>query len=187
MCLPTVRDITYLHTHTSGRVCNSDLHYRTTPAAPIVETDQAEAPTAADQTFLKGASAATNIAFLQGTPAGTTAEPNSGASPNASAVQMTATFWIEEVQNTIDVPVFKTGQAPLKIQARSPHPGAQVPTFVVNPPHDMTAPTTITVSSTQIQYSQTVFLNFAGLTWPHVSCNTLTPTEALPVPPSAWE
>jgi hypothetical protein len=42
------------------------------------------------------------------------------------------------------------------------------------------------VTSTQIQYSQIVFLNFAGLTWPHVSVGTLTPTTEQPVPPSAW-
>ncbi|MCJ1460431.1 hypothetical protein MMC28_010813 [Mycoblastus sanguinarius] len=122
-----------------------------------------------------------NIAFLQGTSAGT----NSG--PNASAVQMSATFWVEEVQHNIEVPVFKPGQPPLKISAPSPHPGAQVPTFVVDPPHEITEPKTITVTSTQIQYSQTVFLNFANLTWPHVSCATLIPEKELPVPRSAWD
>jgi hypothetical protein len=58
--------------------------------------------------------------------------------------------------------------------------------FNVEPPHEITAPKTITVVSTQIQYSQVVFLNFAGLTWPHVSVATLVPTEELTVPPSAW-
>jgi hypothetical protein len=33
------------------------------------------------------------------------------------------------------------------------------------------------VPSTQIQYSQQVFLNFNGLTWPHVSVASLTPTD----------
>ena len=69
-----------------------------------------------------------NIAFLQGTGSGL---------ENANAVQMTATFWIETVQNA------STG-----------------------------------ATSTQIQYSQTVFLNFAGLTWPHVSVATLVPATA---------
>jgi len=122
-----------------------------------------------------------NIAFLLGAPTGA----NSG--PNASAVQMSATFWIEEVQNTVNVPVFKPGQAPLAIAADKHKLGAQVPKFLVDPPHEITMPKTITVTSTQIQYSQTVFLNFAGLTWPHVSCATLVPTEELPVPDSAWK
>ena len=121
-----------------------------------------------------------NIAFLQGAPAG----PNSG--PNASAVQMSATFWVEEVQHKIVVPAHKPGQPPLRISPPIPHLGAPVPTFVVDPPHEITEPRTITVTSTQIQYSQTVFLNFANLTWPHVSCATLIPSTDLLVPPSAW-
>lgn len=122
-----------------------------------------------------------NIAFLQGASAGTK------SAPNANAVQMSATFWVEEVQHNIKVPVHKPGEPPLKIPAPAPHPGARVPTFVVDPPHEITEPKTITVTSTQIQYSQNVFLNFAGLTWPHVSCATLIPEYELPVPPSAWD
>jgi hypothetical protein len=38
----------------------------------------------------------------------------------------------------------------------------------------------------QIQYSQTVNLNFNGLTWPHVSVATLVPATALPVPGTVW-
>lgn len=125
-----------------------------------------------------------NIAFLLGGPAAAGAPPSAG--PNASAVQMSATFWIEEVQHHIIVPVHKPGQPPLRIHAPIPHPGAQVPTFVVDPPHEITQPKTITVTSIQIQYSQLVFLNFAGLTWPHVSVATLIPEAELPVPPSAW-
>ena len=121
-----------------------------------------------------------NIAFLLGATAGA----NSG--PNASAVDVSATFWIEEVQYKIQVPVHKHGRPPLKITAPAPHPGALVPTFLVDPPHDINTPKTITVTSTQIQYSQNVSLNFQGLTWPHVSVATLIPQEALPVPASAF-
>jgi hypothetical protein len=42
----------------------------------------------------------------------------------------------------------------------------------------------ITVHFTQIQYTQTVLLNFAGLTWPHVSVNTLVPEDPIDVPAS---
>lgn len=48
-----------------------------------------------------------NIAFLQGGASG----PQTG--PNASAVQMSATFWIETVEHKLVVPVFKPGQANL--------------------------------------------------------------------------
>jgi len=119
-----------------------------------------------------------NIAFLLGNPAVT--------APNAQSAKINATFWIETVQHKIVVPVFKPGQPPLTIKAPSSAAGHPVPTFIVNPPVPITVPRTITVTSTQIQYSQEVFLNFNGLTWPHVSVATLVPSGALPVPPSAW-
>ncbi|MBV9654358.1 MAG: hypothetical protein JOZ42_07310 [Acetobacteraceae bacterium] len=119
-----------------------------------------------------------NIAFLLGNPAGTAA--------NANAVQMTATFWIETVEHTITIPIFKAGDLPLRIEAQPAKAGLPTPVFHVEPPRDITAPITITVTSTQIQYSQVVFLNFAGLTWPHVSVATLVPAEPVPVPPFAW-
>jgi hypothetical protein len=56
----------------------------------------------------------------------------------------------------------------------------------VNPPIQITKPRSITVKSTQIQYSQQVFLNFNTLTWPHVSVATLVPSDAISVPPSVW-
>ena len=119
-----------------------------------------------------------NIAFLQGGPTATT--------PNAFAAQMSATFWINEVQHQIVVPVHKAGGPPVRIPAPAPHPGAQVPTFSVNPPHDITTPKTITVTSIEIQYSQTVSLNFNGLTWPHVSVATLIQEGDVTVPPSIF-
>jgi len=115
-----------------------------------------------------------NIAFLGGT----------FLNPNADAIQMMATFWIETVQHEIVIPIFKPGQPPLKIPAPAPHPGAQVPVFVINPPIEITVPRKIVVTSTQIQYSQKVLLSFADLTWPHVSVATLIPTEV--VPPIVW-
>jgi len=130
--------------------------------------------------FLAGGTA--NIDFLQGSSVGI----QSG--PNASAVDMSATFWIEKVQHNIKVPVFKHGEAPLLIKVPPANPGAQTgPTFNVNPPHDIKAPKSISVTFTQIQYMQTVFLNFAGLTWPHVSCATLVPSQPLDVPASAFQ
>jgi hypothetical protein len=74
----------------------------------------------------------------------------------------------------------------LKIKPAPPHPGALVPTFEVTPPKNITAPKTIAVTATQIQYSQMVFLNFAGLTWPHASVATLIPEAPVVVPASAF-
>jgi hypothetical protein len=120
-----------------------------------------------------------NIAFLLGD---NNAPPHN---PNANAFKMTATFWIETVEEKIIVPVFKPGQPALSIKGAA-RPGAPTPVFSVKPPIELLAPRTITVSFTQIQYSQTVNLNFNTLTWPHVSVATLVPDGSIEVPPSAW-
>lgn len=121
-----------------------------------------------------------NIDFLVGAKTGA----NSG--PNAQAAQMKATFWISEVSHKITVPVHTLGQGPLEIAAPSPVAGAPdgflAPSFIVDPPVGITAPKTITVTSTQIQYSQFVILNFATLSWPHVSVATLIPKDPIKVP-----
>ena len=121
-----------------------------------------------------------NIAFLLGNPTA------SGDAPNAQTVKMEATFWIEIAEFTIEVPIFEPGQPPLIIPANAGAAGQPVPEFLVNPPIPITAPRSITVKATQIQYSQQVFLNFNFLTWPHVSVATLVPSSPISIPPSAW-
>lgn len=118
-----------------------------------------------------------NIAFLEGDPA--------IMNPNANAIQMNATFWIETVQHKLQVPIFKRGQAPMKISPASPA-HQRVPVYLVNPPHEITVPKTITVTSIQIQYSQVVNLVFDGLIWPHISVSTLIPSDPVTVPDSVW-
>ena len=119
-----------------------------------------------------------NIAFLLGDSASN--------NPNANAVKMDAVFWIETVEFSIDVPIFTPGQPPLIIPADTGAAGQPVPQFLVNPPIPITAPRTITVAATQIQYSQRVLLNFATLSWPHISVATLVPADPVPVPASAF-
>lgn len=125
-----------------------------------------------------------NIDFLLGEKTGST------SGPNAQAVQMDATFWISEVSHQITVPVHALGQGPLVIAAPSPVAGQpagfEAPSFIVDPPVAITAPKTITVTSTQIQYSQRVILNFAPLSWPHVSVATLIPQDPINVPNSVF-
>jgi hypothetical protein len=116
-----------------------------------------------------------NIAFLLGNATATT--------PNAQTTKMDATFWIETVEFTIEVPVFEPGQPPLLIPAPTGADRQPVPKFLVNSPIPITAPRYITVRAPQIQYSQQVFLNFIGLTWPHVSVATLVPSSPIPVHP----
>jgi hypothetical protein len=125
-----------------------------------------------------------NIAFLLGDTAALTNPAPAG--PNAQALQMDAVFWIETVEHDVHVPVFKPGQPPLTLLGETGAAGQPVPKFLANPPMEITTPRTIKVRSTQIQYSQLVFLNFNGLTWPHASVATLVPSEAIPIPPTAW-
>ena len=119
-----------------------------------------------------------NMAFLMGDAHAT--------SPNAQAATMEATFWIETVEYTIQLPVHALGLPPLTLAAEGGSGGAPVPEFLVNPPVAITAPRTIKATATQIQYAQKVFLNFNGLTWPHVSVATLVPTAPVAVPASAF-
>jgi hypothetical protein len=125
-----------------------------------------------------------NIAFLLGNQA-TITNPR-GPGQNAQSLQMTATFWIETVEHTIDVPGFGPGDGVLSLRPEAPMPGQPTPTFNVRPPIVPIDPHPVTFTSTQIQYSQTVLLNFNGLTWPHVSVATLVPAGPVPVSPVAW-
>jgi len=98
---------------------------------------------------------------------------------------MTATFWIETVQHKLDIPPWKPGQPPMLLAPSDPPSATKGPIFEVKPDHEITAKKTITVTNTQIQYSQIVLLNFGGLSWPHVSVATLNPAAPVPVPASA--
>jgi hypothetical protein len=125
-----------------------------------------------------------NIAFLLGDQ---TAVP---PTPNADATQMTATFWIETVDYQVIVPAFTPGQEAIIV---SPVPPVDVdgrpvlvPRFRIEPPFPILEPVTIAVEATQIQYSQNVTLDFAGLHWPHVTVATLIPKHPVPVPRETW-
>lgn len=117
----------------------------------------------------------TNIAFRRGPGANTL---------NAVTTNMTATFWIETVEYKLTIPPCKPSPIPINLM---PPPKATQgsPVFKLSLTREITTPITITVTSTQIQYSQIVLLDFAGITWPHVSVSTLVPIEPQPIPASA--
>jgi hypothetical protein len=99
---------------------------------------------------------------------------------------MTAVFWIETILQDIVVPPCKANGLPITIQA-APRAGSSLrPIFTLTPPHDLLQNTPLTVPYIQIQYSQSVFLNFGPLTWPHVSVATLIPAAPTMVPASVW-
>jgi hypothetical protein len=112
-----------------------------------------------------------NIAFLLG--------DKNATAPNADAVQMSAIFWIETVTEQITVPAY-TAHKPVIVRG-STSAGNPVVRFSVTSKTPTAGPRTIDVSYTQIQYTQTVLLNFNRLTWPHVSVATLVPNTPVPV------
>jgi hypothetical protein len=124
-----------------------------------------------------------NIAFLVGNP-----PPASDAEPNAQAMLMKATFWIETVNYQINVPPMSAGDAPLVLSPVQTNPQVPlVPKFLVSIPFvegKKFAGGIITMSTTQIQYSQQVILSFTKVFWPHVSVASLVPADPIPVPAS---
>jgi hypothetical protein len=139
------------------------------PPSPVVTTPPGFAGGTAEIAFLTGDA---NVPPLKA---------------NAHAFKMKAVFWIETVHETIVVPPCKANGLPITILAAA-RPGSTLrPTFTLTPPHDITHPKKLVVPFIQIQYSQTVFLNFGPLTWPHVSVATLIPGSPIVVPASAWK
>jgi hypothetical protein len=146
-----------------------------------VSTDSTVPPDPTNPNKLQLGGGTDNIDFLVGSG------PKPDTSPNARAASMSSTFWISTVQLDIEVPAMKVADGPKYLPHHDSNSRVPVPCFQILPPHDLTAPKTITVEYVQIQYSQTVILNFAGDSWPHVSVATLVPQGALPVPASAWD
>ncbi|RFB75018.1 hypothetical protein DYH55_23055 [Methylovirgula sp. 4M-Z18] len=123
-----------------------------------------------------------NIAFLQGVPN----PPPSAVGPNAQSLQMDAVFWIETVEYEIDVPELLAGSPPVVLQ-----PIATVPKVPLTPSFVASVPFIpgkrfpggkIKMKTTQIQYTQKVILNFAALSWPHVSVASLVPSSPIEIP-----
>ena len=110
---------------------------------------------------------ADNIAFLQGDNDAAGNHPDA----NANAVSMSSVFWIETVQEQITIPVCKQGD-PFSVDVGEDDLKV---TFYGIAPCDLDTDCPVTVTYTQIQYSQLVILNFTGLGWPHISVATLVP------------
>ena len=153
----------------------------------IAETISFEVSTGAPTAQLNGGGTA-NISFLAGKQeAGITAAPGKkeGDNPTAHAEFMKSKFWIERVNYQVIIPAVTTQVTWKRLNPTMPK-GSTAPTpefDIRTPPGGVPKQTTITVPGTQIQYSQTVNLNFGKppngkpmLTWPHVSVATLVPT-----------
>ncbi len=117
-----------------------------------------------------------NIAFLLGSSA---VPP---PAPNAQSFQMDAIFWIETVEYEVDVPRLEPGEGPVILHPVQPAtPVPLVPHFSAYVPlgEEPYPGGRVSVATTQIQYVQKVILNFAGLSWPHVSVASLVPSAPI--------
>lgn len=136
---------------------------RRADAQNIVSTQEITIDTApADPLFGGGTD---NIAFLRG--------DRDGTNPNADAVHVSATFWIETVSEEILLPALQPGCVTTVCGAESF--GVPPVHFDVRATTEIAEGTTVEVTYTQIQYTQNVRLNFAPLSWPHVTVGTLVP------------
>lgn len=149
----------------------------------ILETITFEVSTGPPAAQLNGGGTA-NIAFLAGKQV-----PISAAitSPIADAAFMKSTFWIETVLYQVVVP--KMVQQSIVLLRPTMPSGSTAPTpvfAITTPPNGVPQTKTITIPGIQIQYAQTVNLNFGPpripntLGWPHVSVATLVPTGPQP-------
>ena len=123
-----------------------------------------------------------NVAFLLGE---TSPPPGGGPKTNANAFQMDAVFYIETVVYDVQVPPLPAGTPPIILDPVQKGTVPLVPRFLATIPFvpgKHFAGGTVKVATTQIQYSQKVMLDFATLTWPHVSVASLVPSEPIPIP-----
>ena len=98
---------------------------------------------------------------------------------------MDAVFWIETVVYQVEVPELEAGIPAVVLSPVATNPPTLQPKFLASVPFlpgKKFAGGTIHVAAIQIQYTQKVILNFAGLSWPHVSVATLVPADPIPIP-----
>ena len=145
----------------------------------VAETITFEVSTGPPASTLNGGGIA-NISFLEGVqnPITSTAVNN----PTAHAASMTAKYWIERVMYKVVVPEKLPPKTQLSLRPTMPaNSTAPTPVFsITTGPRGNPTTKEITVPGIQIQTSQTVLLNFATLSWPHVSVSTLVPVDPQP-------
>ena len=148
----------------------------------ITETINFEVSTGPPTAQMNGGGTA-NISFLAGKQeiGAKTSPPD----PIADVDFMKSRFWIERVEYQVHIKASKIQSTQYLSPDMSESPTAPTPVFLITtPPGGIPKDTTISVPGVQIQYSQSVNLNFGPqgfmLTWPHVSVATLVPTDPQP-------
>ncbi|EXJ58861.1 hypothetical protein A1O7_06291 [Cladophialophora yegresii CBS 114405] len=102
---------------------------------------------------------------------------------NANATDVTCQYWVSIVKHKVEIPADdytnKDATDLLPTDNQVDVPG---PRFHIQVGKKLTSKKTIDLTSTQIQYSQNVRLDFGILAWPHVSVATLAPDLPIFIP-----
>jgi hypothetical protein len=157
----------------------------------IAETITFDVATGPSKTNTLNGGGTANISFLQGKQFAAQGGAPPQATPNADAVFMKSRFWIEVVMYDVEIPALFTRDpkahkvTPVLLRPNMPNSDAPTPQFAITPPpfkanEGRRGKQVIKVPGIQVQYSQTVNLDFFGLTWPHMSVATLVPKEPQP-------
>lgn len=101
---------------------------------------------------------------------------------NANAVRVTCTYWISTVRHKVVIPKGDYTRDDPILAPKDHKDGVPGPRFKIGLKRKTTQDNTIEVTSTQIQYSQNVTLDFGILSWPHISVATLVPVLPVGVP-----
>jgi hypothetical protein len=125
-----------------------------------------------------GGGGVSNIAFLVDGAKPTFKDSVSG---NAAATEVICQYWVSVVRHQVDIPAgdYTDPSAVVKATPNDDMDDVPGPRFWIQVGRKLTEKKTIELTSTQIQYSQNVRLDFGTLSWPHISVATLAP--ALPI------
>jgi len=123
----------------------------------------------------------TNTAFLE--TGDKRPGPPKDVPGNANGIAMSCTYWISTVEHDLIIPAggYDTQPKDLVLAPAEVKATTEGPRFLVQLRRKVTTTTPIKVTSTQIQYSQNVTLNFGTLSWPHVSVATLNQDPGSPL------
>jgi hypothetical protein len=101
---------------------------------------------------------------------------------NANATDVTCQYWVSIVKHKVDIPAGDYTTKDAKVLPNDDLDDVPGPRFQIQVGKNLTEKKTIELTSTQIQYSQNVRLDFGILAWPHVSVATLAPELPIFIP-----
>jgi hypothetical protein len=124
-----------------------------------------------------GGGGVSNIAFLA--DGDKTKAFSKSVKGNANATDVTCQYW---VKHKVDIPADDYTNKDAKVLPNDDLDDVPGPRFQIPVGKKLTGKKTVELTSTKIQYSQNVRLDFCILAWPHVSVATLAPELPIFIP-----